>query len=642
MRVPLHKVYRAFPELDRFTDEQCARFVRAACRRGWRRHFHRLGVLVAVLAGAILGMAGAGMVISGLDERHQYGYGVFLLVSFAALAVALGLASLPVLALKDLLLRRRIRFILRDRAVCPSCRYSLLGMVVGEGNLVLCPECGMEVEADPSLNELVTDGGGRVLFRPSERIERAGFWTPRRVRRATRGAKVGAVLLLIALPAGLGGYELLLRRQAARAAAERPGARGVLAFVESHQMADTASGDANAWDALYEVVLDRQPIDDAVSARLEDRSAPAWEQAQTDYQTIYEPRQWDEGDERTEKDERNKRFSLALLDAYRDAGLLDRLDAIADVRRAVEPIASSPNQPLFLTRLPILNDERRFAGMNAARMHLAPGAGDREEFLHAYETTLALARMSRCQAALMHSLVGLSLESFADSRARGCILRHPDGAWLDGIEAAMARQDPRLPPAHMVEGERLYVLDAVAWAFADPDRVRMGRFSQLARNGIGPLNPDMLTHRLGTYTENRDAVNASFDAAAAAVTLEPFQRPPLAGSPPDLALLDMLMPDLRRSIAVKDERDAGRRATRIMIALERYFLVHGEYPETLDALVPGQLGALPVVPWTGGPFWYACRGEAYELRLAPPGEPLAEAGPWPAPASRDTAYGPAP
>jgi len=41
MRLPAFKVYRAFPELDRFSDEQCEGFVAAANRSGsgraWRR-----------------------------------------------------------------------------------------------------------------------------------------------------------------------------------------------------------------------------------------------------------------------------------------------------------------------------------------------------------------------------------------------------------------------------------------------------------------------------------------------------------------------------------------------------------------------------------------------------------------------------
>lgn len=50
--------------------------------------------------------------------------------------------------------------------------------------------------------------------------------------------------------------------------------------------------------------------------------------------------------------------------------------------------------------------------------------------------------------------------------------------------------------------------------------------------------------------------------------------------------------------------DAHVAATRIMLALQQYRNTHGEYPETLDALVPECLPALPDDPWCDRPFQY--------------------------------------
>jgi len=228
MRIPLTRVWRAFPELDRFTEEQCKRFVRAACKRGWGRHVHRaLIAFVTLLLWAVcffgwiyaVDIAGDGRWARRLPD---------VLVYFVAPAIAFSIPAVVMLVLKDLFLRRRVRYVIRARGTCPACRYSLLGIVVSAGNIVICPECGIEVEVDESLNELSTDEQGRTRFTPTERIKVKRFWTPKRLRRLKRVAIVLAVFVFVVLPAGWGVYEVFLHRQAKTAQAERPGVAGVL------------------------------------------------------------------------------------------------------------------------------------------------------------------------------------------------------------------------------------------------------------------------------------------------------------------------------------------------------------------------------------------------------------------------------
>jgi hypothetical protein len=57
---------------------------------------------------------------------------------------------------------------------------------------------------------------------------------------------------------------------------------------------------------------------------------------------------------------------------------------------------------------------------------------------------------------------------------------------------------------------------------------------------------------------------------------------------------------------------ASARVARVVIAIERYRLAHGrELPETLDALVPQWLDAMPVDPYTGRPLHYQHAGANY-------------------------------
>jgi hypothetical protein len=58
---------------------------------------------------------------------------------------------------------------------------------------------------------------------------------------------------------------------------------------------------------------------------------------------------------------------------------------------------------------------------------------------------------------------------------------------------------------------------------------------------------------------------------------------------------------------------AQSRLTRIALGLERYFLRTGAFPATLGELVPGELPAIPLDPFTGQGFTYRPSSTGYEL-----------------------------
>src|SRR5262245_53710442 len=79
MRVPVSKAYRAFPELDGFTDAQCDQFVKLANRRRWLSMVISTGVgMVAMLVvgiggGALARFVYASMVSLGVLRRVPIG-----------------------------------------------------------------------------------------------------------------------------------------------------------------------------------------------------------------------------------------------------------------------------------------------------------------------------------------------------------------------------------------------------------------------------------------------------------------------------------------------------------------------------------------------------------------------------------------
>lgn len=140
MRLPTSKVFRAFPELDAFSDEQCQGFVRLAMRE----HTASMGGtgLLAALA-AILTMAVGFytvMVIGDAILPHRRYELLIFGVAIAGSTLAAGLVGLKI---RDMWLRRVINTGIKA-ARCPACSYSLLGLFVVDGE-VLCPECGLSL-----------------------------------------------------------------------------------------------------------------------------------------------------------------------------------------------------------------------------------------------------------------------------------------------------------------------------------------------------------------------------------------------------------------------------------------------------------------------------------------------------------------
>lgn len=226
------KVYRAFPELDRFEDERCERFVQAAKSSLWWNWGSKAGLLVVLLLVGAVTMAGFLYVVSRLDQnpRAIRSDAWHVLALAGLMLIALAIPFFVMLVTRDLNLRRRLHHILRSRGTCMGCHYSLVGLGVDERCMVTCPECGVATRVDESLGELVVDGAGRARFEPSaDALPEARMWPSEAARRTikrwiTRGVIAGPIVLVV----GWGGYEMLLQWQASVARRERPGPGGLL------------------------------------------------------------------------------------------------------------------------------------------------------------------------------------------------------------------------------------------------------------------------------------------------------------------------------------------------------------------------------------------------------------------------------
>lgn len=134
----MSKVYRAFPELDPFSDAECGAYVRHVRRRNW------IGVIVVPLLALVMTflLAVFGSIVFGALAMP---WGNIDSALGAALSIAMVIVPmvLPLVVMwlvRDRMLRRGLRRQIAT-AACVSCGYSLLGLPVQAGE-VTCPECG--------------------------------------------------------------------------------------------------------------------------------------------------------------------------------------------------------------------------------------------------------------------------------------------------------------------------------------------------------------------------------------------------------------------------------------------------------------------------------------------------------------------
>ena len=146
MRIITQRIYRAFPELDDFTDKQC-KLLMQRVRLGKAAH---RGMGVSALAAgfiAFIPSAGLSFLLFDLLEMFYFDLGLRRFERFAiatSFLTSLGPTFLSGLVIRDLILRRLLLNALRiriDKVRCLKCKYILIGQRDHNG-AVTCPECG--------------------------------------------------------------------------------------------------------------------------------------------------------------------------------------------------------------------------------------------------------------------------------------------------------------------------------------------------------------------------------------------------------------------------------------------------------------------------------------------------------------------
>lgn len=610
MRLLTRRIYRAFPELDRYTDEQCSRFVKSARKGGLTTLLHTAAILATLLPLMGAALLGTTYLYDKLGTaniallRVPWGFEIaWLLASCALFACAMSAGLL----VRDILLRRRLKFILRTRGACPACQYSLIGLTVSDESMVQCPECGVEIEVDASLAELSTNQHdasvgefgttGRIRRTMTMKTQAPSWWTPKRKRTAALIA-----LTSIALPATIwGGYEWWLARQAAAAAADRAAFASRLSAILARPPAQSVS--PNRLEAALSIVDFVESISTAQTQSSPPRLAGGID---VNFDWLLS----EASDERHDaqflvlRAQEAQRARVAL-NAYLAGGLAAKAKALTQPGPAwaVAP-SSTTASALYAETYGQLARAATLSPILQAWAMVAAESNNEQDVLAAMEANLALCRILSL-ASYPGSVQAIAREYPTLDRVRAMLLAHPGESTVRALAAMLDRQKFDIDTAALVEGHRLASLDDIASLFESVENARFGIYSTRwagYREAITPFR-----FRLGTYEENKEALNAEMDSYARYFALSPKTRAITPASPSHSGLLLVDFVVSRNLEFASRQIDAMRlehTALRTMIALEEFRLASGSYPQTLDELVPKYLSQLPMDQWAPGPLQY--------------------------------------
>jgi hypothetical protein len=100
------------------------------------------------------------------------------------------------------------------------------------------------------------------------------------------------------------------------------------------------------------------------------------------------------------------------------------------------------------------------------------------------------------------------------------------------------------------------------------------------------------------YTPLIDAIDNPVQLLAAANSLEAE----MSNLSPIHVLVKILVPSLSRAVVLHTRHAAQLDSAIVAVAAEKYRMVHGRFPGSLEELVPDDLPAVPIDPFAGKPL----------------------------------------
>lgn len=613
-------IWRAFPELDTYSDDECRTFVRAVRRERILTAIRALLLAAAPTSAVVGGMIIAALVYEWLEtySLSESALGSTLQLTAVGLSMAaVGLvSSLTCLVLRDWILRRRLRAVLDVGGHCRGCGYSFIGLIIPESLRIRCPECGMESTVDGSLTLLsrgpdgAAVGARRVVIK-----EHPPFWTRERIRWWLRAGAITTAIVLTPILIGLGVLEYATRKQVALAEADMPTVADFTAVVKAAHPGATLTKEPQfmgLYQRAYGDLLELAPRSEqseAHQALLPAWSFPDFMAFVPDYDKTLE-------EENEESVNATKVAELATAAAWART-IMERAEAagkFAELKAAVETLpyevrdAQMDSERLASYRLDYLGPTRHLCSWLCARARLAVLQGDTAAAEESLMLALSLADRAAEQPFLVESLVAHFCKRQVYATVQRWLMAEPTAHELDVIEGIMREPGPRGDRLLHIDFEALWCRGLLAKIYSDPNIIRRLLITGDVDMSAWPLWSPSTLEDAGNWEDNRAELMQGLrdwrtDAAGLPSAVPAGTRAPVASGPVGFAR--RFFSAATRQPAFMPHGEISAKSTiAAMVALERWRLRHGQYPETLDALVPEILPTVPMDPWSEHPMGY--------------------------------------
>lgn len=319
-------------------------------------------------------------------------------------------------------------------------------------------------------------------------------------------------------------------------------------------------------------------------------------------------------------------------DAVRDATnkALAELDGLGfyrrlrEARQTLRPVRVVPNldDGMIALLLPELSDSRRTARHAVARARLALERNDEVEFVELSHDIRWLAHAVN-QGVLIGSLTSAAIDSLNAREIAFAVREHTlSDATLAALDAILAEADPVAAIRVGLRAERHSQADMVQRCYTDNgngdgylavtntnavlfeqeppllnEPLRFAGFWAAIPFATRRANDEVFDRMLTEANTMLDAPGIAQMRTGAARRLEESLnwRYPVAR---------IIFPAIARVAVDAHETQATLNATRLIIAIRRHTLAHGQPPATLDALVPAFLPTIPPDTISGKPWVY--------------------------------------
>ncbi|MEK7866773.1 MAG: hypothetical protein AAB434_08820 [Planctomycetota bacterium] len=316
--------------------------------------------------------------------------------------------------------------------------------------------------------------------------------------------------------------------------------------------------------------------------------------------------------ERGKVDLEKESAGLAVLRAYveKNRGALDRLHEAARLPGCRFDLKYADGFSMVMPHLAGIRQASKLMRFEA-RLHLAEGR--QAEALRAIQDLYVLSDATRDEPILISMYVRAAMHGVAADALRRT-LQEPltDAEALASLAVALERGVGDNHLARALRGEQCFGVDTMERAREEG----WGRMS--AAVGVPApmgwfyrvcgwaLYKDMTFYVRNTSKYSALAEQPYWQARPAEIRLDTE----LQAIPGWYFLSRNTMPSLSVARRAWTKHVAKRDGARLAVALARYRLAHGAYPEKLDSLVPEFLAELPLDPFTGNPFAFRVDGES--------------------------------